>query len=156
MKVFIKIISFISYWFFFCFILFILGIVKANPLFFILISFIFILSQILYLYIKKTSIYNLTKYIIINLIIKIIPIIILILFYPISFNYNDISFGVFILIIYGIVMISFKINPLTSYNRIINNYIHDNNNDNNKTEVSKAYDYLYNKLKNTINDKNLS
>jgi len=153
MKVFIKMISFISYWFFFWFILFILGIVKANPLFFILISFIFILSQILYLYIKKTSIYNLTKYIIINLIIKIIPLIILILFYPISFNYNDISFGIFILIIYGAVMILFKINPLTSYNRIINNYI-DNDNNNN-TEVSKAYDYLYNQLKNNINDKKI-
>lgn len=150
MKVIIKMISFISYWFFLWFLLFILGIVKANPLGFIIIGFIFILSQILYLYLKKTSTYNLTKYIIINLLIKIIPIIILITYYPITFNYNDISFGLYLLFIYVLVMISFQINPINSYNRIIHNYIDGNNNDDEKTEVSKTYDYLYNKIKENV------
>lgn len=150
MKVIIKMISFVSYWFFLWFLLFILGIVKANPLGFIIIGFIFILSQILYLYLKKTSTYNLTKYIIINLLIKIIPIIILITYYPITFNYNDISFGLYLLFIYVLVMISFQINPINSYNRIIHNYIDGNNNDDEKTEVSKTYDYLYNKIKENV------
>ena len=148
MKVVIKMISFISYWFFFWFLLFISGIVKANPLGFIIIGLIFILSQILYLYLKKVSTYNLTKYIIINLLIKIIPIIILISYYPITFNYNDILFGLYLLFIYGLIMISFQINPINSYNNIINNYIHGDDNDDEKTEVSKAYDYLYNKIHN--------
>ena len=147
-KVVIKMVSFVSYWFFFWFLLFISGIVKANPLGFIIIGLIFILSQILYLYLKKVSTYNLTKYIIINLIIKIIPIIILIFYYPITFNYNDISFGLYLLFIYGLVMISFQINPIDSYNRIIHNYIDGHDNDEEKTEVSKTYDYLYNKIHN--------
>lgn len=150
MKVVVKMISFVSYWFFFWFLLFISGIVKANPLGFIIIGLIFILSQILYLYLKKVSTYNLTKYIIINLLIKIIPIIILIVYYPITFNYDDISFGLYLLFIYGLVMISFQINPINSYNRIIHNYIDGDDNNEEKTEVSKTYDYLYNKIKNNI------
>jgi hypothetical protein len=145
-KSFIKLISFISYWIFLWYLLFIFKIVKANPLLFLIISFIFILIQIYYLYVNKSSKYNLIKYIIINLFIKIIPIFILIIYYPISFNYNDISFGLFIILIYGITMIILNINPINSYNKIINNYI-KNNNENDKTEVSKLYDYIYNIIK---------
>lgn len=142
MKSFIKMISFISYWFFLWFLLFIFKIVKANPLLFLIIGLIFILTQLYYLYLKKSSKYNLIKYFIINLIIKIIPIFILINYYPISYNYNDISFGLFLIIIYGITMIILNINPLNSYNKIINNYI-KNNNEIDKTEISKLYDYIY-------------
>jgi len=145
MKIIIKMISFISYWFFLWFILFIMGIIKANPLIFLLISLIFILTQIIYLYINNTNTYNLTKYIIINMIIKIIPIYILISYYPISINYDDISFGLLLIVIYIITMIILKIDVIKSYNRIIRNYI--DNNEKDKTEISKLYDYYYNNLK---------
>jgi len=146
MKTIIKILSFISYWFFVWFILFIFGIVKANPLFFLIIALIFILTQVVYLYLTKASFYNLTKYIIINLFIKIIPIFILILYYPISFNYDDISFGLTLILIYIITMMFLGVNPILAYYKIINIYKSNNNDNynNDKTEVSKLYDNIYN------------
>lgn len=137
-------VSFISYWFFLWFLLFISGVIKANPLLFLIIGLIFILTQILYLYFNNTSKYNLTKYIIINLFIKIIPIIILISFYPISFKYDDVSFGLFLIFIYIITMILLNINPISSYYKIINSYKSSSDSNKNKTEVSKLYDNIYN------------
>ena len=123
MNNFIKLISFISYWIFAWFLLFIFKVVKANPLFYLILSLIYIIRQVYYLYLNKSSKYNLIKYIIINVFIKIIPIYILIFYYPISFNYYDISFGLFLILIYGITMTILNINPINSYNNIINNYI---------------------------------
>jgi len=136
-------IEIISYWFFIWFLLFILGIIKENPLWFLIIGYILTFFEIFYLIYKKTNNYNLIKFIIINIIIKIIPIIIILII--ISFNFqikiSDIKFGISLIMIYIITLAILNINPIKIYQKMINTYI---NNDNNyKTFISRLYDDIY-------------
>jgi len=93
---------------------------------------------------KKTKKYNLIKFAIINIIIKIIPIIIILIKTSFNFqiNSNDIKFGISLIMIYIITLAVLNINPIKNYQKMINTYI---NNDNNyKTFISRLYDDIYN------------
>lgn len=137
-------IEIISYWFFIWFILYIIGIIKYNPLWFLIIGYIITIFEFLYLNYKNTNNYNLIKYLIINIIIKLIPIIIILnlTMYNLSIQSNDIKFGMSIIMIYIIIIASLNINPINSYNEMLNTYINDDNNY--KTYISRLYDDIYN------------
>ena len=136
-------IGIISYWFFIWFLLFIFGFIKANPFFILVISYIIILYGFFYLKYNNASNYNLLKFFIINIIIKLIPILILICTNQHKFNYYDFYFLLNILILYIFVNYIFNINPIDTYKRISYNYI---NNKNNLNIFGKLYDNIYNFL----------
>ena len=135
-------IEIISYWFFIWFLLFIFGFIKANPFFIFVIAYIITLYGIIYLKYKKANNYNLLKFLIINIIIKLIPIIILICTNQHKFNYYDLYFLLNILILYICVNYIFNKNPIDTYKRMYNSYI----NNNNFTIIGKFYDNIYNFL----------
>lgn len=137
-------IEIISYWFFIWFLLFIIGIIKENPLWFLIIGYILTLLEFFYLIYKKTNNYNLIKFMIINIIIKIIPIFIILQITTFNFkiNSNDIKFGISLIMIYIITLAVLDINPIKNYKRMINTYINDDNNY--KTFISRLYDDFYN------------
>jgi len=130
-----------SYWIFTWFILYLLNIIPYNPIFYIIIGYIITIFEFIYLILKKTNKYNLIKYTIINIIIKLFPIIMLIYLNKFQFNLKDIYFGFLLIIIYLLLMIIFNINPFLEYDKLLNTYI--NNSNNNKTISSKLYDYIY-------------
>jgi len=145
-------IEIISYWFFIWFLLFIFGIIKQNPFWILVISYIITFFEFLYLKYKGANYYNIIKFLIINIIIKFIPILIILIrlqFKIIKININDFKFAFFIILIYLFVMISINRNPIVAYKRMLNSYI---NNDNKyRTIFSKLYDDIYNFWNNSSN-----
>lgn len=137
-------IEILSYWFFIWFLLFIFGIINANPLWFLVISYIITFFEFSYLIYKKTNNYNLTKFFIINVIIKFFPILIILIRTSFDFNLNfiDFKFGISLIMIYIIIMNIFNINPIVNYNLMLNTYV--NNDDIYKTYISRLYDAIYN------------
>jgi len=147
-------IEIFSYWIFIWFILYYLGLTKYNPLLILIVAYIFTLFELIYLIKNNISKYNFIKFFIINIIIKLIPILLIIKF-PLKFNINDIYISIYLILIYFIIMIILNKNPYDYYKMMINTYINnndndnDNNNDNNnnnnqyKTFISKLYDFIY-------------
>ena len=133
-------IEIFSYWTFVWFILFYIGLIKYNPLFILIIGYIFTLFEFIYLIIKKSSKYNLIKFMIINIIIKLIPIL-LIIKYQLRFDLKDIYISIYLIFFYIIIMSIMNKNPYEYYKLMINTYLYNNNNY--KTVPSKLYDYLY-------------
>jgi len=133
-------IEIISYWFFAWFLLFIFGFTKANPFWILVISYIITVGEFLYLKIKNTNCYNLRKFMIINIILKFLPILFIINYY--KFNYYDFKFMFIIIVLYLIVMFIYNKNPIDSYKRMLNTYINDDNKY--RTFLSKLYDDIYN------------
>ena len=84
-------IEIISNWFFVWFLLFIIGIIKENPLWFLIIGYIITFIQIFYLIYRKINNYNLIKFAIINFILKIIPIIIILVKTSFNFKINSLT-----------------------------------------------------------------
>lgn len=120
------------------FLLFIFGLIKANPFWILVISYIITVGEFLYLKSKETNNYNLRKFMIINVILKVLPILIIISL----FKFYDFKFMFIIIILYIFIMFIFNKNPIHSYERMLNTYI---NNDNKyKTIISKLYDDIYN------------
>ena len=135
-------IEIISYWFFIWFLLFIFGFIKANPFFILVISYIITLYGVFYFKYNNANNYNLLKFFIINIIIKLIPIIILICTNQHKFNYYDLYFLLNILILYIFVIYIFNKNPIDTYKHLYYSYI----NNKSKTFLSKFYDNTYNFL----------
>jgi hypothetical protein len=135
-------IEIFSYWIFIWFILYYLGLTKYNPLLILIVAYIFTLFELIYLIKNNISKYNFIKFFIINIIIKIIPILLIIKF-PLKFNINDIYISIYFILIYFIIMIILNKNPYDYYKMMINTYINDNNNNQYKTFISKFYDFIY-------------
>jgi hypothetical protein len=127
-----------SYWLFIWFILYYFKYVKSSPLLILIIAYIFTLGIIFYLIENKISKYNLIKNIIINGIIKLIPIL-LIIKIPIIITQDDINMTIYLLLIYILIMLFTKTNPYIYYKNSINSYL----NNKNKTMLSYLYDKIY-------------
>lgn len=127
-----------SYWLFIWFILYYFKYVKSSPLLILIIAYIFTLGIIFYLIENKISKYNLIKNIIINGIIKLIPIL-LIIKIPIIITQDDINTTIYLLLIYILIMLFTKTNPYIYYKNSINSYL----NNENKTMLSYLYDKIY-------------
>ena len=133
-------IEIFSYWTFVWFILFYIGLIKYNPLFILIIGYIFTLFEFIYLIIKKSSKYNLIKFMIINIIIKLIPILLIIKF-PLRFDLKDIYISIYLIFFYIIIMSIMNKNPYEYYKLMLHTYIY--NDEKYKTHISILYDKLF-------------
>ena len=122
-----------SYWILIWFLLYYFKYVNSSPLFILIIAYIFTLGGIFYLVDNKVSKYNLIKYIAINIIIKLIPILLIIKF-PIIITTDDIIISIYLLLIYIIL----NKNSYIYYKMSINSYLTDKN----KTLLSYLYDKI--------------
>lgn len=129
-----------SFWILLWFILYYFGFTKYNPLFILLLACIFPFIQLIYFIIYKISYYNFFKYLIINIIIKVIPILLIIKF-PLRFKMVDVYLSVYLILIYIVLMSILNVNIYEFYKEMISTYIYDDNK--NKTYISKSYDYIY-------------
>lgn len=133
-----------SYWIFIWYILYILGLIKFNPKFAIIIGIIHNIFLFTLLYLNDCSTYKLIRFIIINSIIKLLPLYSII---NTKISYEDILAFIYLLLIYLINMYITLGSEIFSINyKLFRNYL-DNNN---QTYISTIYDNIYNALVNII------
>jgi hypothetical protein len=130
-----------SYWIFLWFILYLLKLVPYNPKIIIILGIIEILFTLIYLIVKNASIKEITKFLIINIIIKFIP---LLLIYKDPIERKDIYATVILVLIYLIWMYINDVNVIKVYEKLINSYLE--NNSSSRTYFSKLYDIVSDKL----------
>ena len=130
-----------SYWIFLWFILYLLKLVPYNPKLIIILGIIEILFTLIYLIVKNASLRKITKFLIINIIIKFIP---LLLIYKDQIEKKDIYATVILVLIYAIWMYINNVNVIKVYQKLINSYLE--NNSSSRTYFSKLYDIAFNKL----------
>ena len=139
-----EMVEIITYWFFIWFFLFILNITSANPFWILVIAYIITFMEFLYLIYKKANAYNLKKFMIINIIFKVIPILIILmkanLKIPI-FDIKTLKVAYVITALYIITMGVLNINPFIAYSQMLNTYINDDNKY--RTYISRLYDDIY-------------
>jgi len=133
-------IEIFSYWIFIWFLLYYFKFTKYNPLLTLIVGYIITVGELIYLISQKTNKYNLIKFTVINIIIKVIPIL-LIYNYKITFKEFVVNFYIFL--IYIITMAIMNINPANIYRKVLNTYIQDDNKY--QSVFSKFYDYLFKK-----------
>jgi hypothetical protein len=137
-----------SYWVLLWSLLFIIGIVKYNPIIILFIIYIITSITFIYIYINKSNFYYLLKFIIINILLKFIFIIIILTYYPFIFNINDIYFALILLLLYLILLSSLNKNPIFYYYYLIDIFINGENEINSKflLPVDIYYDNFYKDL----------
>jgi hypothetical protein len=138
-----------SYWIFLWFILYILKIIKYSPKFIIILGIIENFFVIIYLILKKSTLYKITKFIIINIIIKVIPLYII---WKDEINLKDIIVSIILFVIY-LIWIYINCGVECLYNiqkKIINSYgtmtkrvISKKKNYKNNTILSYLYDKFF-------------
>jgi hypothetical protein len=133
-------IEIFSYWIFIWFLLYYFKFTKYNPLLTLIIGYIITVGELIYLISQKTNKYNLIKFTIINVIIKVIPIL---LIYNHKITFKEFVINFYIFFIYIITMAIMNINPANIYRKVLNTYIQDDNKY--QSVFSKFYDYLFKK-----------
>jgi len=119
-----------SYWLFIWFIFHYIGIIKASPIFFLIIAYIIVhLILIIHIIQKKFNLYVIIKKIISNIYLKTIPI--FLLFKIPIIQEKDILFGFLLSYIYVIILLINNKNPIKIYldlekTESIHNYLYDN------------------------------
>ena len=131
-------IEIFSYWIFIWFILYYFKLTKYNPLLLLIIGYVITLGELIYLISQKTSKYNIIKFAILNILIKLIPIFLII---NTKIVFKDLIISLYIISLYIITMMIMKINPYKFYKTMLNTYIYDDNKY--KSIFSKIYDYIY-------------
>ena len=130
-----------SNWIFIWFILYCFNIITYNPLGILIIAYIFTFLELIYLSQTNISKYNFIKFFTINVILKFIPIL-LIFKYPLNIQYDDLMFGLYLLLFYIFVMSYLNKNPYIFYKNLLNTYINDD--DGYKSYISITYDKIIN------------
>jgi hypothetical protein len=139
-----KMVEIITYWFFIWFLLFILNITSANPFWILVIAYIITFMEFLYLIYKKANAYNLKKFMIINVVFKVVPILIILIktnFKIPIFDVQTLKIAYVITALYIITMGVLNINPINAYSQMLNTYINDDNKY--RTYISRLYDDIY-------------
>ena len=133
-----------SYWIFLWFILYELKLVKYSPKFIIIIGIIENLGLFSYFIYKKSSFYNIAKFIIINIFIKIIP---LYLVWKDKIIWDDISASLALFLIYLLwLVINNRSNYLfNEYNELIKGYVNQKYKDK-QSFLGYSYDFIYRKI----------
>lgn len=136
-------IAIISYWFFIWFLLFMFNLTLANPFWILLISYFITFGEFIFLISKGANKYNLTKFMIINVLLKFIPILIIAIKmnFKIPINIYDFKIAFIIIIFYIVIMISVNKNPIIEYKNMLNTYISNDNKY--RTYISRLYDDIY-------------
>ena len=118
------------------FLLFIFRIIKSNPFWILVFSYIITFGEFLYLKKEGANNYNLTKFMIINVILLIYS------NFNVPFKFYDFKIAFNIILVYILTLIILNKNPIIAYKRMLNTYINDDNKY--RTYISKIYDDLYN------------
>ena len=134
-------IEIFSNWIFVWFILFELNLIKFNPFFIIVIGIIVVSTSLLYLIYIKSNVYNMIKLFIINFFLKIIPLFIMIYYKQNTISYNDILFTIILFNVYIIILYMLNTDVYSIYLKLSKSYI--SNQKENKSDVSKLYDKIY-------------
>jgi hypothetical protein len=131
-------IEIFSYWIFLWFVLYYFKLTKYNPLLILIVGYIITLGELLYLITMGANKYNIIKFITINSILKIIPIL---LIYNTKTTYKDLMIGLYIFLLYLLIMAVMQIDPYKFYKTMLDTYLYDDNKY--KSIVSVFYDYIY-------------
>lgn len=129
-----------SYWIFFWFILYLLKLVPYNPKLIIILGIIEITFTLIYLIFKKAKLQKIIKFIVINIVIKFIP---LLLIYKDPLRKKDIYATFILILIYLIWLYINNVNILEIYKKLVNSYL---NNSSPRSYFSQYYDLIYDKL----------
>jgi len=99
-----------------------------------------------YIYLNNATPYYLTKFIILNNLLKLTFILLIASKYSLRFSFNDFYFGLILFIIYLVVMISLNKNPVDYYYYLIDMFINGINDKNEKylINIDKYYDDIFN------------
>jgi hypothetical protein len=135
-----------SNWIFVWFLLFYFGLTKYNPSFALLLACIVIIFEIFALLLQGTNEYNIKKFIIMNILLKQIPLLILFLENRIKIVDKDVYFAFVLFFIYNIYLLINGMNIYSIYNKVLYAYIHDIKDPDAKSPYSLAYDYIYSRL----------
>ena len=138
----------VSYWILAWALLFVLGVVNANPLFPLVFIYLITSTTFFYIYFKGAEPYQLLKFIIVNLLHKFSFIMIIASNYPIVFKMTDFYIMFAIVFLYIILMASLNKNPFYYYYYQLDISINGLN-DNNRTyylSVDKFYDDLFKRI----------
>lgn len=128
-----------SYWIFTWFILYILKIIPYSPKFIIILGLIEVFFALCYLLYYQATFYKITKFIIINIIIKVIPLYII---WNSNITKNDIILSIILIVIYLSWIFINKINLFLIYKSLTNGYL---SNKKSGTYFSNLYDYIFTK-----------
>ena len=135
-----------SYWIFIWFLLYYFGVIRYNPLFILIIGYILTLFELIYMIFRRISYYNFIKFLIINVILKFIPILLILI--KINFQINiriiDIYASFLLILLYIFIMSMVNKNPYKFYKMMLDTYIKDDNKY--KSHFSRIYDYIYIKI----------
>lgn len=140
---FLIILNYYSHWIIIWFLLFITGIIKANPFLLLLIAFFVSLSFIYYLYTNNFINYNYYRLIFFIFLFKFFPLIIIIYYNLVSITENDIIATIALTMSYLIFLKLNNKNFIDIYSNMIKNII---NNKNTNSIINKTYDYFYSKI----------
>jgi len=135
-----------SYWVLLWAFLFYIGVLNANPIWFLIVIYVITSMTYVYIYLNNATPYYLTKFIILNNLLKLTFILLIAMKYPLKFTFNDFYFGLLLFTIYLIVMISLNKNPVDYYYYLIDMFINGINDKNEKylINIDKYYDDIFN------------
>lgn len=140
----------ISYWMIVWGLLFYFGIIKNNPIIILIAIYLIVSFGYIYIYINndknKDRTYYLLKFIVIHVMPKFILIVIILFSYELRFNIDDINFGLLVVLLYLILMMSLNKNPIEYYYYLIDYFINGKNetNHNYLLAIDFYYDDFYN------------
>ncbi len=137
-----------SNWIFAWFILYFLRVIPFNPTVAFVISIFMILFEIIMLLSYGTNQYNITKFIIINVLLKFIPLLIIWYISDLHISLKDFYFGLALFTFYLVYLYLNDETFMSIYIKLLRPYIYDIKDPKQKTIYSNTYDYIYTKLVN--------
>jgi len=135
-----------SYWVLTWALLFYLGLIHANPIWFLFVIYIITSITYVYIYLQHSKPYYLLKFIVLNTILKLFFIILIASKFSLKFKISDIYFGFILFAIYLIIMAIFQKNPYHYYYYLIDIFINglNENNQHYLINIDQYYDYIFN------------
>ena len=140
---FLIILNYYSHWIIIWFLLFISGIIKANPFLLLLIAFFVSISFIYYLYTNNFINYNYYRLIFFIFLFKFFPLVIIIYYKLVAITEYDIIITIALTMSYLIFLKLNNKNFIDIYSNMIKNII---NNKNTNSIINNTYDYFYSKI----------
>ena len=137
-----------SNWIFVWFILYVLRVIPFNPTIAFIISIFMISSEIVILLLYGTNKYNITKFIIINVLLKFLPFLIMWYLSDLHISLKDFYFGLSLFIFYLVYLYLNDETLMTIYIKLLRPYIYDIKDPKQKTIYSNTYDFIYSKFAN--------
>lgn len=132
-----------SNWIFAWYLLFMLGIIKANPFLLLFIAFLVFLRIFIYIYLNKGGFYNIIKFSIFNIVSKILPLLSLCLLNLNKIDDEAVYFTIALVIVYLIYMKIMGITFYDFYAHVINTYLNDKNYKTLKPKEAMFYDKIF-------------